>query len=77
MPQDRFVTRVVALAVSAVLGYVLYLIFRPFIGSIVWALLLAYLLFPLVMRLRRRLGAHTIQFGSGAGAGSAARRRTG
>jgi len=56
MPQDRFVTRVVALAVSAVLGYVLYLIFRPFIGSIVWALLLAYLLFPLVMKLRRRLG---------------------
>ena len=56
MPQDRFVTRVVALAVSAVLVYVLYLIFRPFIGSIVWALLLAYLLFPLVMRLRRRLG---------------------
>jgi predicted PurR-regulated permease PerM len=56
MPQDRFVTRVVALAVAAVLGYVLYLIFRPFIGSIVWALLLAYLLFPLVIRLRRRLG---------------------
>ncbi len=56
MPQDRFVTRVVALAIAAVLAYVLYLIFRPFIGSIVWALLLAYLLFPLVTRLRRRLG---------------------
>src|SRR5262245_63914155 len=56
MPQDRFVTRVVALAVSAVLAYVLFLIFRPFIGSIVWAVLISYLLFPLVNRLRRRLG---------------------
>jgi predicted PurR-regulated permease PerM len=56
MPQDRFVTRVVALAVAAVLAYVVFLIFRPFIGSIVWALLIAYLLFPLVLRLRRRLG---------------------
>jgi predicted PurR-regulated permease PerM len=55
MPQDRFVTRVVALATAAVLAYVLYLIFRPFIGPIVWALLLAYLLFPLVIRLRRHL----------------------
>ena len=56
MPQDRFVTRVVALAVSAVLAYVVFLIFRPFVGPIVWALLIAYLLFPLVRRLRRRLG---------------------
>jgi predicted PurR-regulated permease PerM len=53
---DRFVTRVVALAVAAVLAYVVFLIFRPFIGSIVWAVLIAYLLFPLVIRLRRRLG---------------------
>jgi predicted PurR-regulated permease PerM len=56
MPQDRFVTRVVALAVAAVLAYVVFLIFRPFIGSIVWAVLIAYLLFPLVFRLRNRLG---------------------
>jgi predicted PurR-regulated permease PerM len=56
MPQDRFVTRVAALAVTALLAYVLYLIFRPFIGTIVWALLLAYLLFPLVGRLRQRVG---------------------
>jgi predicted PurR-regulated permease PerM len=49
------VTRVVALVVAAVLAYVLFLIFRPFIGSIVWAVLIAYLLFPLVLRLRRRL----------------------
>ncbi len=55
MPQDRFVTRVVALAVAAVLAYVVFLIFRPFIGSVVWAVLIAYLLFPLVVRLRRRL----------------------
>ena len=55
MPQDRFVTRVVALAVAAVLAYVVFLIFRPFIGSIVWAILIAYLLFPLVLRMRRRM----------------------
>lgn len=60
MPQDRFVTRVVALAVAAVLAYVLFLIFRPFIGSIVWALLIAYLLFPFVIRLRRRLGGRKV-----------------
>ena len=53
MPQDRFVTRVVALAVAAVLAYLVFLIFRPFIGSIVWAVLIAFLLFPLVLRMRR------------------------
>jgi predicted PurR-regulated permease PerM len=56
MPQDRFVTRVVALAVAAVLAYVVFLLFRPFIGSIVWAVLIAYLFFPMVVRLRRRFG---------------------
>ena len=52
--QERFATRVVALAAFAVLAYVLYLIFRPFIGAIVWALLIAYLLFPAAVRLRGR-----------------------
>jgi predicted PurR-regulated permease PerM len=46
---------VVGLAVAAVLVYVVFLIFRPFIGSLVWAVLIAYLLFPLVSRMRRRL----------------------
>ena len=54
--QDRFATRVVALAAIAVLVYVLFLIFRPFLGAVVWALLIAYLLFPAVLRLRRRFG---------------------
>ena len=53
---DRFVTRVIALVVTAILGYVVFLIFRPFIGPIVWAVLIAYLLHPVVLRLRRRFG---------------------
>jgi predicted PurR-regulated permease PerM len=55
MPQDRFATRVAGLAVVAVLAYVLVLIFRPFFGPIVWAFLIAFLLFPAVVRLRRAL----------------------
>lgn len=42
------------LVVAAVLGYALWRIFRPFLGPIVWALLLALLLFPVNRRLRRR-----------------------
>ncbi len=42
------------LVVAAVLGYALWRIFRPFLGPIVWALLLALLLFPINRRLRRR-----------------------
>ncbi len=55
MPQDRFATRVFALAVSAVLAYALVLIFRPFVVAIVWAFLIAFLLSPAVTRVRRGL----------------------
>ncbi len=37
------------------MGYLLLRIFRPFYGPILWAFLLAFLLFPLNERLRRRL----------------------
>ncbi len=53
MPSDRFATRVFGLAVLAILAYALFLIFRPFYGPIVWALLIAFLLFPVVRRVRR------------------------
>jgi len=56
MPSDRFATRVFGLAVLALLGYALFLIFRPFYGPIVWALLIAFLLSPVVRRVRRAVG---------------------
>ncbi len=54
MPQqDQFSTRVFGLAVVAILAYLLYIIFSPFFGSIYWAFLLAFMLFPLNRRLRK------------------------
>ena len=48
MPQpDQFSTRVFALAVAAILAYLLFVIFSPFFGPIYWAFLLAFMLFPL------------------------------
>jgi predicted PurR-regulated permease PerM len=56
-PSDgQFYPRVFALAVAALLGFALFRIFQPFIGSILWAFLLAFLLFPVNERLRRALG---------------------
>ncbi|HEY2796663.1 MAG TPA: AI-2E family transporter [Thermoanaerobaculia bacterium] len=52
---DRFAARVFNLAVIALLGYLLLRIFQPFYAPILWAFLLAFLLFPLNERLRRRL----------------------
>jgi predicted PurR-regulated permease PerM len=49
-----FYPRVFALVVAAVLGYALILIFVPFIGPMAWAGFLAFLLYPLNLRLRRR-----------------------
>jgi predicted PurR-regulated permease PerM len=50
-----FYPRIFALVVAAVLGYMLILIFAPFAASITWAAFLAFLLYPLNHRLRRRL----------------------
>ncbi len=52
---DRFAGRVFALAVIAVLAYLLLRILRPFFGPIFWASLLALMLFQLNLRLRRAL----------------------
>jgi predicted PurR-regulated permease PerM len=53
---DRFSTRVFALAVVALLAFLLFRIFEPFLGPIYWAFLLAFMLFPVNRRLRRLLG---------------------
>jgi len=51
--QSTFYPRVFALAVAALLGLALLRIFLPFAGPIAWAAFLAFLLFPLNLRLRR------------------------
>jgi predicted PurR-regulated permease PerM len=51
---SSFYPRVFALVVAAILGYALVLIFAPFIGPLAWAAFLAFLLYPLNLRLRRR-----------------------
>lgn len=64
MPAAKsFYPRVFALVVAAVLGYALVLIFVPFMGPTAWAAFLAFLLYPLNLRLRRR------SLGKGAAAG--------
>src|SRR5271154_2375338 len=50
-----FYARVFALVVAAVLGYTLFLIFAPFALPLAWAAFLAFILYPLNLRLRRRL----------------------
>ncbi|HEX4439420.1 MAG TPA: AI-2E family transporter [Thermoanaerobaculia bacterium] len=52
---ERFSARVFALAAVAVLGYFLFRIFEPFFGAILWAALIAFLLFPVTLRVRRAL----------------------
>src|SRR5260221_5698969 len=52
---STFYPRVFALVVAVVLGYALVLIFTPFFGSMTWVAFLAFLLFPLNVRLRRHL----------------------
>ncbi len=49
-----FYPRIFALVVAAALGYALILIFAPFVGPLAWAAFLAFLLYPLNLRLRRR-----------------------
>ena len=51
---SSFYPRVFALVVAAVLGYALILIFTPFALPMAWAAFLAFLLYPLNIRLRRR-----------------------
>ena len=51
----RFYARVFGVAALVLLGWLLFKIFKPFLASIVWSTLLAFLLHPLNMRLKRRL----------------------
>jgi predicted PurR-regulated permease PerM len=53
--RSSFYPRVFALVVAVILGYALVLIFTPFFGAMTWAAFLAFLLFPLNVRWRRRL----------------------
>ena len=53
---ETFYARVFALSVAVLLGYALLRIVQPFVGPIVWAALLAFLLFPAYEKLRRKLG---------------------
>jgi predicted PurR-regulated permease PerM len=63
LPKSSFYSRVFALVVAAALGYALVLIFAPFALSMTWAAFLAFLLFPLNLRLRRRLKSKSIAAG--------------
>ena len=53
--QTTFYSRVFGLVVAALLGYALFQIFAPFFNAMSWAVFLAFLLYPLNLRLRRRL----------------------
>ncbi len=60
---ESFYPRIFALVVAAVLGYALLLIFVPFFGPMTWAAFLAFLLYPLNLRLRRRLRGRELAAG--------------
>src|SRR5258706_5316353 len=62
-PPSSFYPRIFALVVAAILGYALILIFAPFIGPMAWAAFLAFLLYPVNARLRRRLRGSGIAAG--------------
>src|ERR1700731_2260817 len=57
-----FYPRIFALDAAA-LGYALILIFAPFVGPLAWAAFLAFLLYPLNLRLRRRFKGRGIAAG--------------
>ena len=52
---DRFYTRTFALVTCAVLAIALYKILMPFLGPLIWAMFLAFLLHPLHIWLTRKL----------------------
>ncbi len=51
---DHFYSRFFAIATIALLGFALYQIIQPFLGTLMWALFLAFLLHPLHLRITRR-----------------------
>jgi len=52
---SSFYPRIFALVVAGVLGYALILIFAPFVAPMAWGAFLAFLLYPLNLRLRSRV----------------------
>ncbi|MET0498490.1 MAG: AI-2E family transporter [Steroidobacteraceae bacterium] len=50
-PRDRFYARTFALAAAVILGIAFYRIIQPFLGPLVWAMFIAFLLNPLHRRL--------------------------
>jgi predicted PurR-regulated permease PerM len=52
---DAFYARVFGIAATAVLAAALYKIVAPFLGPLIWALFIAFLLHPLYLQLIRRL----------------------
>jgi predicted PurR-regulated permease PerM len=54
-PRDRFYARSFGLVTTLVLTYALLKIVQPFVGPLLWATFLAFLLHPLHVRLTRRL----------------------
>jgi predicted PurR-regulated permease PerM len=58
-PRDRFYARTFALATCVVLGLALFKIVQPFLGPLLWALFIAFLLHPLHVALSARLRGRT------------------
>jgi predicted PurR-regulated permease PerM len=52
--EDRFYLRVFAVAATALLAVLLYQIIAPFLGPLMWALFIAFLLHPVHVRVTRR-----------------------
>ena len=52
--RDRFYARTFALATAIVLGYAAFRIVQPFLGPLLWAMFIAFLLHPLHVRLTTR-----------------------
>lgn len=53
--RDRFYARSFAVATTLILGFALFKIVQPFLGPLLWAIFLAFMLQPLHVRLTRRL----------------------
>lgn len=53
--RDRFYARTFALVTSLVLGVALFKIVQPFLGPLLWAIFISFLLYPLHVRLSARL----------------------
>src|SRR5690606_22465492 len=55
-PRDRYYTRTFAVMTCLLLGLALFKIVQPFMGPMLWALFIAFLLHPLHTRLAARMG---------------------